>query len=90
MAALSELGEFCLNSPCYAPNCWCVLPWQVLLEGGLLHGDALTCTGQTLEQNLQDTPLPDFNTQVVKCNALSDQSGMPNAQLQHSVGTETH
>jgi len=38
---------------------------KVLLEGGLLHGDALTCTGKTVAENLADVPMPDFEAQDV-------------------------
>ena len=30
---------------------------KMLLQGGLLHGDCLTVTGRTLEQNLEDAPM---------------------------------
>jgi dihydroxy-acid dehydratase len=29
----------------------------MLLDAGLLHGDCLTVTGQTLSQNLEKTPM---------------------------------
>ena len=36
-----------------------------LLDNGLLHGDCLTVTGKTVEENLTDTPkLSSLNSQV--------------------------
>ena len=30
----------------------------MLLEGGFLHADCITCTGRTVRENLADVPLP--------------------------------
>src|SRR6201991_264561 len=38
---------------------------KYLLEKGLLHGDCLTVTGQTLAENLKDIPAIDFNKQDI-------------------------
>jgi len=38
---------------------------KVLMEGGLLHGDAMTCTGKTVAENLADVAMPNFETQDV-------------------------
>ncbi len=39
---------------------------RMLLDKGLLHGDALTVTGQTLEENLRDTPAYPEGQDVVR------------------------
>ncbi|MEO6406002.1 MAG: dihydroxy-acid dehydratase [Ferruginibacter sp.] len=38
---------------------------KYLLQQGLLHGDCLTVTGKTIEENLKDIPALDFETQQV-------------------------
>ena len=38
---------------------------KYLLEKGLLHGDCLTVTGQTIAENLKDIPSLDFNKQDI-------------------------
>ncbi|MDP9101456.1 MAG: dihydroxy-acid dehydratase [Actinomycetota bacterium] len=40
-----------------------------LLDAGLLHGDALTCTGRTLAQNLDDVNPPDVDGKVIRAMA---------------------
>jgi dihydroxy-acid dehydratase len=39
---------------------------KALLDAGLLHGDALTCTGRTLAENLADMDLPPLDGEVVR------------------------
>jgi dihydroxy-acid dehydratase len=39
---------------------------KALLDAGLLHGDALTCTGRTLAENLADMDLPPLDGTVVR------------------------
>ncbi len=39
---------------------------KALLDAGMLHGDALTVTGQTLAENLADLELPDLDGDVVR------------------------
>ena len=39
---------------------------KALLDAGLLHGDALTCTGRTLAENLADMELPALDGEVVR------------------------
>ena len=39
---------------------------KALLEAGLLNGDCLTVTGQTLAQNLEDVPPPDLDGTVLR------------------------
>ena len=38
---------------------------QLLIEGGLLHGDCLTCTGQTLEESVRHATAPPTGQRVV-------------------------
>ena len=39
---------------------------KALLDAGLLHGDALTCTGRTLAENLADMDLPPVDGTVIR------------------------
>ncbi|TWF95542.1 dihydroxy-acid dehydratase [Saccharopolyspora dendranthemae] len=43
---------------------------KALLDAGLLHGDALTCTGSTVAENLAEIDPPDLDGTVI--HALSD------------------
>jgi dihydroxy-acid dehydratase len=43
---------------------------RALLDAGLLHGDALTCTGRTLAENLAEIAAPDPDGKVI--HAMSD------------------
>ncbi|GAB3680182.1 dihydroxy-acid dehydratase [Saccharopolyspora tripterygii] len=43
---------------------------KALLDAGLLHGDALTCTGRTVAENLAEIDPPDLDGTVI--HALSD------------------
>ena len=39
---------------------------KALLDAGLLHGDALTCTGQTLAENLDELDIPPLDGEVIR------------------------
>src|SRR5579863_2056776 len=39
---------------------------KMLLDGGLLHGECLTVTGQTLQQNLEKTPMYMRGQEIVR------------------------
>ncbi|CAA9318473.1 MAG: Dihydroxy-acid dehydratase [uncultured Frankineae bacterium] len=39
---------------------------KALLDAGLLHGDALTCTGRTLAENFADMEIPPLDGEVVR------------------------
>ncbi len=39
---------------------------KALLDAGLLHGDALTCTGRTMAENLADMELPPLDGEVYR------------------------
>ena len=39
---------------------------KALLDAGLLHGDALTCTGRTLAENVADMEIPPLDGEVVR------------------------
>jgi dihydroxy-acid dehydratase len=43
---------------------------KALLDAGLLHGDALTCTGRTVAENIAETEIPPLDGEVVR--ALND------------------
>jgi dihydroxy-acid dehydratase len=39
---------------------------KALLDAGLLHGDALTCTGKTLAENLDELDIPPLDGEVIR------------------------
>src|SRR5215216_3282709 len=39
---------------------------RALLDAGLLHGDALTCTGKTLAENLDELEIPPLDGEVIR------------------------
>ena len=45
---------------------------KALLEAGLLHGDALTVTGRTIAENLDDVELPDPDGSVIRAHEQPD------------------
>jgi len=57
IADLMPGGRFLARDVYYIGGCAVIL--RELLEGGHLHGDALTFTGRTLAEELESAPLPD-------------------------------
>jgi dihydroxy-acid dehydratase len=49
---------------------------KVLLDGGFLHGDCLTLSGQTLSEALADVPAPDGKVVTTLANARSMEGGL--------------
>ncbi len=54
LADLKPSGKYVMNDLCNVGGVQGVL--KILLEAGLLHGDALTVTGKTLAENLAESP----------------------------------
>jgi dihydroxy-acid dehydratase len=56
---------------------------KYLLENGLLHGDCLTCTGNTLAENLEDLPALSPGQEVIR---PLDQPVLPRGHIQILYG----
>jgi dihydroxy-acid dehydratase len=72
IASLQPGGQYLARDLYYAGGTPLVL--KALLAGGHLHGDALTCTGQTLRDALNDVPVPDGRI-VFACDAPLSPTG---------------
>ena len=50
---------------------------KMLLDGGLLHGECLTVTGQTLQENLENVPMYMSGQDIVRPLVEPAEEGQP-------------